>query len=84
MRDKEREEIQEKEKEYKEYMKQVRKDKYAHERIDKEYEEHIKLPEIKWEEKIKNEIKSLHRPIRKDELDDHERLYQEAKRNKDK
>jgi hypothetical protein len=44
----------------------------------------VRLPEIKREELIKNDIRSTHRPIRKDELDDHERAYQEAKRNKDK
>ena len=48
------------------------------------FEENAKLPEIKREENIMKEIHSLHRPIRKDELDDHERQYQENKRSLDK
>ena len=48
------------------------------------FEENVKLPEIKREENIMKEIHSLHRPIRKDELDDHERQYQENKRSLDK
>ena len=77
--DAEKDEKLEKQQQYKEYLRKVKSEKYAHDRINKKYEEDIRLPEIKREEKIKNEIKSLHRPIRKDELDDHERMYQEAK-----
>ena len=70
---------EEKDREYREYLKKIREQKYAFEKIEKDYDEKVRLPEIKREEMIRNDIRSLHRPIRKDELDDHERAYQEAK-----
>ena len=49
-----------------------------------QFESNVKLPEIQREKQIMKEIHTLHRPIRRDELDDHERQYQENKRSLDK
>jgi len=65
-------------------MKQIKKQKYQHEKIQERYEKDVVLPNLAREENHKSNLKKLHRPIRKEELDDHERAYQEVKRNKDK
>ena len=70
--------------EFKEHLRKMKNTEYQHMKIERKYEEDVRLPELKWEEQIKHELKQLYRPIWKDELDDHEWAYQEAKRNKDK
>jgi hypothetical protein len=41
----------------------------------KVYKVKVLLPEIKREEEIMDNLKRVYRPLRKDELDDHERNY---------
>jgi len=65
-------------------MKKLKKEKYAHEKIQESYKNGSVLPTLAHEKHVRKELKDLHRPIRRDELDDHERAYQEAKRAKDK
>ena len=71
----EQEEIDRLEKARRKQLKEIKKQKYAHERIDAKYRSETLLPNLARETHIRNEIKTLHRPIRRDEIDDHERAY---------
>lgn len=74
-KEKKREEEDMKLMEYKQQVWKLKAQKYQHEKLEDHYKQEILLPELKREEKIRNDIKSLHRPIRKEELDDHEWVY---------
>jgi hypothetical protein len=60
---KKREEEEQKLMEYKQQVRKLKAQKYQHEKIQETYEKEVMLPELKREETIKNQIKSLHRPI---------------------
>lgn len=62
---------------YKDYIKKQKNGKYLHEEIEDRFNKDILMPELERKKKELESIRQLYKPIKREELDEHEKNYQE-------
>lgn len=65
------------EKNYKEFKRKDKAEKRLHEQIEERYKQDVLMPELERKKKNLDEIRKFHKPIKREELDEHEKNYQE-------
>lgn len=62
---------------YKQYKQKEKKTKRLYEKIEENYNKEILMPELERKKKELEHIRRFHKPIKREELDEHEKNYQE-------
>jgi len=75
--DTEKKNRQKRESSWKAFKEKERNTKYLHEEIEERYAKDIVMPELEKKKKQLESIRKFHKPIKKEELDEHEKNYQE-------
>lgn len=77
MMEKEKEARAKRESNWKKFKVQEKKSKRLHEEIEERYKEHILMPELEKKKKELEDIRQFHKPIKREDLDEHEKNYLE-------
>lgn len=52
---------------------------YLHDKLEKQFNEKFTLPDLESKQKILSDLKDLHKPLSKNDFEEHEKSYEQKK-----